>query len=169
MRLETYDYSIPNAYFITICTKDKQKILWDMEKFNPKTVADGYEQSVGAIINRPHALCPISCYGEMVETFIADIPNHYNNVIVDQYVIMANHIHMIIIIMPDENGRLLIAPTVSRVIKQLKSTVTKAAGIQMWQRSFFDHIIRGHDDYFEIRKYINENPYKWAYKTVYPD
>ncbi len=163
MRSEYIDYSASGAYFITICTNEKKKIFWDMEKFNPEAVAQGFSEAVGAISNRPHALCPLSRCGELVEMYINEIPNHYDNVLVDKYVVMPDHIHMILIILPDENGRLLIAPTISRVIKQLKAAITKHVGFSPWQRSYYDHVIRNRDDYDEVCKYIYENPMKWAY------
>lgn len=163
------DYSAAGAYFVTICTKDKKKLFWDMSKFNPQFVAESFSKSVGAISNRPHALCPLSNCGEIVEAYILDIPNHYNNVIVDRYVIMADHLHMILIILPDDNGRLIIAPTISRVVKQMKAAITKNVGFSLWQRSFFDHVIRNRDDYKETCKYIYENPLKWAYEMMFKD
>ena len=166
MRSEYINYSDAGAYFVTICTKDKEPMFWDMEKFNPEALADDFNESVGAIINRPHALCPMSSCGALVETYINDISNHYNNLVVDKYVIMPDHIHMILIILPDENGRLLIAPTISRVIKQLKSVVTKQIGSPVWQKSYYDHVIRDRKDYDEICKYIHNNPLKLAYETI---
>ena len=53
MRSEYIDYSASGAYFITICTNEKKKIFWDMEKFNPEAVAQGFSEAVGAISNRP--------------------------------------------------------------------------------------------------------------------
>ncbi len=54
MRSEYIDYSSAGAYFVTVCTKDKQNIFWDMERINPLSIAEGFRQSVGAIANRPY-------------------------------------------------------------------------------------------------------------------
>ena len=94
IRLEGYDYSSCGAYFVTICVTDKNASLWN----------------VGAGIIRPHEP-PLSQYGKIVETAINQIPNHYENVIVDKYCIMPDHVHMIVFIMSDEIGRIISATT----------------------------------------------------------
>ena len=81
------------------------------------------------------------------------------NVFVDKYVIMPNHIHLIIVI---KGGRAMHAPTVSNIIGQMKSFVTKRVGIPIWQKSFYDHIIRDEADYLRIAEYMENNPAKWA-------
>ena len=73
---------------------------------------------------------------------------------------MPDHIHLILIIHGDECGRAMHAPTVMRVIQQMKGYVTKQLGLSIWQKSFFDHIIRNRDDYEKHVKYIYENPMK---------
>lgn len=157
-RLKHYDYSQNGAYFITICTKDKQKIFWqNSDNQNP----------VGATRGR---LWKLSDYGIIVNDAIADIPNKYNNVFVDKYVIMPNHIHMIILIDNDMNGgRTLFAPTISRIIKQLKGYCTKQIGKPIWQKSFYDHIIRDPSDYQRIWQYIDTNPIKWELDEYYTE
>ena len=88
---------------------------------------------------------------------------------VDNYVIMPNHIHLLLIICADENGRPMVAPTVSRVIQQLKGYVTKRIGYSIWQKLYYDHVIRGREDYNEINKYIHENPARWFYDELYSE
>ena len=141
-RLKDYDYSQNGAYYITICTKDKQKMLW--------------EQTVGARIARP----PLTSVGKTVENAISGISIHYPMIEVDKYVVMPNHIHMILLI--DDNGRALRAPTISTVINQMKGYVTKQIGCSIWQKLFHDHIIRNEHDYLRIWQYIDENPVKWV-------
>ena len=81
---------------------------------------------VGAIINRPKAVVLLSEYGRIAETAILEIPKHYHDVAVDKYVIMPNHIHMILGL---THGRLIIAPTnVSTIVQQLKRCVSKQIG-----------------------------------------
>lgn len=75
---------------------------------------------------------------------------------------MPDHIHMIIFIMPNENGRTQFAPTLSRIIKQFKGSITKQIGFSIWQKSFNDHIIRNEKSYLEIWKYIDGNPLKFS-------
>ena len=144
-RLGVHDYSEPGAYFVTICTKDKQKILGDV---------------VGATIGRPPKII-LSRYGQMVDDAILNIPHHYPMITVDKYVVMPNHIHILLQIHTDMNGRAMPAPTISTVVQQMKGYVTKQAGISFWQKLFYDHIIRDRCDYDAIWRYIDENPAKW--------
>lgn len=85
----------------------------------------------------------------------------------DSYVIMPNHIHILLRICPDENGRPLVAPTISRIINQLKGLVSKQAGAKIWQKSFYDHVIKNHEDYIEHLEYICNNPLHWYYDELY--
>lgn len=88
----------------------------------------------------------------------------YENVFVDNYVIMPNHIHLIIRI---ESGRTQFAPTIGRIIKQFKGSITKQIGKSIWQKSFYDHIIRDDYDYQTKWQYIDENPGKWLEDELY--
>lgn len=63
----------------------------------------------------------------------------------------------------------MVAPTVSRVVNQLKGYVSKKVGETVWQKSFHDHIIRNREDYDEIAKYIYENPLRWQYDLLYAE
>ncbi len=79
---------------------------------------------------------------------------------------MPNHIHMIILMHcnRETNNPL---PTISRVIQQFKGAVTKQAGLKMWQKSFYDHVIRNESDYREICEYMDANPIKWKYDCYF--
>ena len=83
--------------------------------------------------------------------------------------IMPNHIHLLLRVCADEYGRPLVAPTMSRVVKQLKGVVSKQVGISIWQKSFHDHIIRNREDYEEHLRYIYENPIRWCYDELYAE
>lgn len=148
IRLKSYDYSQNGAYFITICVKDKHQMLW--------------KQSVGADIIRPQDNENLSEYGLVVEDAIKNMTNHYHNVVIDKYVIMPNHIH-IILILTFKDGRIISAPTkdLSVIIGQMKRYVSKEVGFSLWQKSFHDHIIRNEKEYQEIWQYIDQNPLKW--------
>ncbi len=89
IRLKDYDYSQNGAYFITICSKDKKHFFWD--------------NCVGAPIGRPNL--KLSEYGLIVESAIKNIPVHYPSVSVDNYVIMPNHIHLLLSFRGDKSGR----------------------------------------------------------------
>lgn len=140
-RLKNYYYSQNGAYFITICTKDRKEIL--------SQVIVGEDTILPSI--------KLSEYGKIIEKSINEIPLHYDGVFVDNYVIMPNHIHLIIRI--NNNGRMISAPT---IIAGMKRYVSKQIGQSIWQKSFHDHIIRDDIDYQQIWKYIDENPIKWA-------
>ena len=153
-RLPSYDYSTPGAYFLTLCTKDKQCILGSV---------------VGASIARPGKVA-LSAMGEIVEKAILQIPMHYPAVSVDRYVVMPNHVHLLLQIHTDESGRPMVAPTVSRIMQQMKGTVTKQIGQSIWQKLYHDHVIRGEKDYLKIWQYIDSNPAKWQDDCFYvPD
>ncbi len=145
-RLTEYDYSTPNAYFLTICTENRKNFFW---------------KDVGAIIDRPEDVS-LTDLGAIVQRSIEDIPKCYPAITVDHYAIMPNHIHLLLQIHTDGDGRSMIAPTISTVVRLMKGAVTKQAGYPIWQKGFYDHVIRNEKDYREIWNYIEGNPSKWA-------
>ena len=145
-RLKHYDYSSCGAYFITICTSDRRNYFWN---------------GVGATIGRPQDV-DLSQYGKLVDEAINNIPSIYPALKLDHYVIMPDHIHLLLIIRADEYGRPMVAPTISRVVQQLKGYITKRIGHSICQKLFFDHVIRNRQDYEEHVKYICDNPVKWV-------
>ena len=150
-RLPEFDYSQNGAYFITICTRGKQKIFW---------IDDKSQNSVGADIIRPHD--KLNDLGLIVECAIEQITEYYPNTMIDKYVIMPNHVHILMRIENDEfNGRIISAPTISIIIGQMKRWVSKQIGYPIWQKSFHDHVIRNEADYQRIWQYIDTNPIKW--------
>lgn len=154
LRLEGYDYSGAGYYFVTICTQEKRHLFWDGRAF------------VGADIIRP-PLPPLTALGQIVTEAITDIPNHYQNVMLDKYVIMPNHVHMILIL--GEGGRMISAPTksLSTVVGQMKRISSKRAGKTLWQKGYYDHIIRNEPDYLRVWQYIDANPAKWEEDEYY--
>ena len=141
IRLTEYDYSQAGAYFITICTQNRQKLFW---------------QNVGAIIDRPEDV-RLSEIGNIVREAVANIPVYYPSICMDTYAIMPDHVHLLLQI----DGRSLTAPTISRVVQQFKGAVTKQAGHPVWQKGFYDHVVRSEQDHREIWAYIEGNPMKW--------
>ncbi len=126
------------------------------------------KDNVGAIIDRPQNV-ELSLYGKLVDDAIQKIPCIYPSLSLEGYVIMPNHIHVLLRVRADEYGRPLVAPTMSRIIKQLKGIVSKQIGTRIWQKSFHDHIIRNREDYEEHLKYIHENPTRWHYDELYTE
>ena len=146
IRLHNYNYSYNGAYFITICTKNKENLLW---------------KNVGANCVRPLDQLPLSKSGIVIENEIYKLNTVYENIKVDKYQIMPNHIHLIIFIYEDSNGRTQFAPTISRIIKQFKGSITKQIEFSIWQKSFYDRIIRNEKEYQEVWNYIHNNPLKY--------
>lgn len=136
-RLAYYDYSTSNAYFLTVCTAGHKLLFWASE--------DG----------------TLSRYGEMARSTILDIPKHYAAITLDHFVVMPNHIHLLLQIQTDADGRRVAAPTISTVMNQVKGAVSRQAGFSVWQKGFYDHIIRTDADYQAIWNYIDGNPSKW--------
>ena len=151
IRLENFEYNTPGGYFITICTKNKMNYFWN---------------KVGTSIARPNKI-PLNKSGRITDMAIKNIENIYKNITVDKYIIMPNHIHLLLQIHSDNDGRPMVVPTIGRIIQQMKGCITKQIGKSIWQPRFFDHVIRGEQDYKEIWQYIDNNPIKWAEDEFY--
>lgn len=150
-RLVGYDYSQPGCYFVTICTGNRERLFWDA--------------TVGAACGRP----PLTEYGQVVDKQIERLSNIYPVVQVDKYVIMPNHVHLIVRICADEHGRPQAAPTLARVVNQFKGMVTKQIGRSIWQKGYYDHVVRNEADYLRIWEYIDTNPAKWLEDCYYTE
>lgn len=159
-RLTDYDYSTAGAYFITVCTTERRCLFWNGEAQTSRI------ESVGATIGRPQTVT-LSTYGHLVDEAVRDIPRHYPTVAVDAYTVMPNHVHILLHIHADENGRAMPAPTISTIIQQTKGIVTKRVGFSLWQRSYHDHVVRNRQDYDAIWEYIADNPRRWREDTLY--
>ena len=147
-RLKDYDYLQNGAYFVTVCTHNKKCIL-------SKIVREG-------LCALPqNTLTPI---GIEVEKSIQYINDNYSGVEVTKYVIMPNHIHLIVVL-DNTGGRG--DPPLQNVIGNLKSYTTNKFDDCLWQRSFHDHIIRGEDDYRKIWEYIDTNVIRWEEDCFY--
>ena len=165
-RLPGYDYASHGAYFVTICTAKKEPLFW--EGAHPGDNNDRGGNHVGAAISRPQATLQLSPAGRLVEQAIQAIPAHYPAVSVDKYVIMPNHVHAIIRIETSgDGGRMVSAPTLSTVVGQMKRWVSKQIGRPIWQKSFYDHVIRNEKEYLDDWSYIDQNPAKWEEDALY--
>ncbi len=144
-RLENYDYSLPGFYFITFCTEGRKCILGSIEE------------------NADDAKICLSQFGKITQDAIERISKSYSGVFVDSFVIMPNHVHMILVLQ-DGFDQL---PTISRVVQQTKGLISKRVGQRIWQVHFHEHVIRGEQDYREIWEYIEQNPEKWMLDRYY--
>ena len=157
-----FDYSKKGAYFITICTQHRRHIL--------STIVVGE----GAPLPR-FAVARLSRFGEIAKYWIEGIPEKYPAVSVDRYVIMPNHIHLLLEI-HNNDGRGDPSPTIDGVVGWFKYQVTRdinlarsAENERVFQRSFYDHVIRNREDYEEIVRYIHENPMRWEFDRFYKE
>ena len=154
-RLSYYDYSTPGAYFLTICTKDRLPLLG-------KVVG-------GGALDAP--LVQLTGAGRTVERYILSGEN-MAAVTVDKYVIMPNHIHIILIVGPDFHLGPSRAPApthaiVPRFVSALKRFCHRDIGEKIFQRSYHDHVIRNEQDYLRIWQYIDTNPACWRNDCFY--
>ena len=155
-RLKDYDYSQNGAYFITVCTKDMKCFLSRIE--NEGSVGDDDLGVPKLILNKT---------GIIIENNIIKMNNIYSDISVDNYVIMPNHIHLLLTVQIKgqiENGAPRSSPptnAISKFVTALKKFTSKEIGENIWQRSFHDHIIRNEEDYNIRWQYIDENPKKW--------
>lgn len=161
IRLKDYDYSEAGAYFITICTEKRHKILSEIMDIDFQIVGEGLP------------LPQLTRYGKVVDKWINLIPQKYPSVVVDYYVIMPNHIHLLLSVLK-YGGREDPSPTIASVIGWLKYNATKEINQlrkpineKVFQRSYYDHIVRNQKDYEEISKYIYENPLQWEFDELY--
>lgn len=137
---------ITGRILLLFVLKNKENLLW---------------KNVGANYVRPLDQLPLSKIGIVIENEIYKLNTVYENIKVDKYQIMPNHIHLIIFIYEDSNGRTQFAPTISRIIKQFKGSITKQIEFSIWQKSFYDRIIRNEKEYQEVWNYIHNNPLKY--------
>ena len=184
IRLPEYDYSSEGAYFVTVCTDGKRRILSDLptvgadDSVRPYTlsgntvVADDsvrHHVLTGATVAADDSVRPavptiLTPIGKIVEECILSLSLHNNGIWLDKYVIMPNHIHLLLRFVPAEGGQS--RPPLQKVMQSLKSVTTRKCwefGIsKLWQRSFYDHVIRNETDYLKIWQYIEENPLRWS-------
>jgi REP element-mobilizing transposase RayT len=139
IRLPNYDYSSEGACFVTLCTVRKEKILCNYAL--PALEGDAPVLS----------LTPI---GRAVDDMIRLIPG------IDKYVIMPNHVHLIVLNHDND-------VSLSKKIQYFKSNLTRRLGRPIWQRSYYEYVIRSERDYLVRWKYIDDNPAKWATDDYY--
>ena len=169
-RLHNFDYGTTGAYFVTICTQGRQKILSEIVTASNcstdlNTVGDG-------ALDVPQVR--LTKMGEVVEKYLLSSEN-IGGVEIGEYVIMPDHIHAIILIRDLMSGTSRApSPTAANealphIISTFKRFCNKDFGCNIFQRSYYDHVIRDRKDYEKRIKYIYENPIKWYYEKIYED
>ena len=138
---------------MTICTKDRNKdILCHLSS-----------DAVGVAVPGDPSIVSLTPVGEAVRQLIDDINTHYANAEVDTYVIMPDHIHLIIWIREWRDGSPGTAtPTanIPKIVNNLKGLATRRIGYSIWQKNYYERIIRNDEELNEIRSYIQRNPLK---------
>ena len=154
-RLKKFDYNSAGSYFITICTQDRRCML---------------SQIVGTgVLDCPSV--KLTKYGEIADKHINALNKFYAHIQVESYVIMPNHIHILLnVTRGGQSGTPV--PTsantaVSSFVSTFKRFCNKEYGENIWQARFYDHIIRNQPDYEEHLQYIYENPLRWYYDKLY--
>lgn len=134
---------------------------------NYNHVGEGFPLPQGSPLLR------LSKCGEIADSWIQKIPGKYPTISVDCYVIMPNHIHLLLSV-NQNNGRGDPSPTIDSAMGWLKYQITReinglrgVVGEKIFQRSFYDHVVRNRNDYNEIYKYISENPLRWQLDKLY--
>jgi REP element-mobilizing transposase RayT len=162
--LKGYDYSEAGAYFITICANSRECLFGDV---------------VGEEMRLKDA-------GQMVRDIWHRIPEHFPHADIDEFIVMPNHVHGIIVINPTGRGMACHAPThrqfakpitgsLSTIVGSFKSAITRqinlirnTPGCSVWQRNYYEHVIRSEEEMNRIREYIIENPVKWSEDENHP-
>ena len=152
-RLNHYDYSTTGAYFITICTQNRRCLL-------------------SRIVGRGLAPAEIqhTAYGRIAQAQLLKLEQRYPSLKIDQYVIMPNHIHAILLL--QETAGDSQSPTIMDIVCAYKSLTTRQCKMvqpidKLFQTSFYEHVIRGREDYDEIVEYIVNNPKQWEMDKLY--
>jgi len=155
-RLNGFNYAENAIYFLTICTHQKNQLF-------------------GRVTNNEVVLSKL---GIIARNDLVLIPKHFNGVQIDKYVIMPNHIHLVLVLDRDyasdtikERSRPF--PTVSTIIGLYKSGVSSKIHCEqpdliVWQKSFYDRIIRNESEYYRVLDYIDQNPIRWAEDKYFP-
>ncbi len=153
-RLKGFDYSSPGCYFVTISTYERQELFWNNGEINQ--------------------------LGKIVEEKIYCLQKKIKYIKIDNYVIMPDHIHMLVTIgcdaLPNSDEWLLADlkgeikyPDLKDIVGSLKSFSTREIhkifpDLKVWQKSYYDHIINNQKDYDETWDYIEANPIRWEIK-----
>ncbi|MCP5013761.1 MAG: transposase [Ketobacter sp.] len=150
IRLHGYNYANPGYYFITIVTQDR-------------------ESRFGEVVDDTMVL---NGAGKMVTQWIDELPSKFDNCVIDSFVIMPNHIHILIV--TGEHSVASPIPslfdiigwfktmTTNEYIRRVKQSDWPPFRKRLWQQRYHDHIIRNEDSYHQIRDYIDTNPMRWA-------
>ena len=155
VRLSGHDYASPGAYFVTVCTHGRACLFGE--------VHDGHVH--------------LSLPGDIVRATWHDLPRHLPDVEVDALVVIPNHVHGILALhgrgtacrAPSEAFGRPVPGSIPTIVRSFKSSATREVnrlrgtpGAAVWQRGYFEHIIRTTDDLDRLRRYVESNPLRWT-------
>ena len=163
-RLKNYNYNWTSSYFLTLCTLDRKCILSNVTKKVIKNNADSSEKLVPV-----NAFVELTDIGKTVEKYILATNEYYENIDIENYVIMPNHIHLLIYITDNESHSKGANAIVPKYVSTLKRFINKEIEYNIFQRSYYDHIIRNEKDFNETWDYIDANPIVWNKDFLYTD
>ncbi len=164
IRLKDYDYSQNGAYFVTVCARNHESFFGNV-----------FREEI--VLNK---------YGKIVNQLWNELPNHFFNIESDWFMVMPNHIHGVIVInnecrggvtppMGEETSPLQI-PKLGQIVAYFKYQTTKiinkirsTPGLQVWQRNYYEHVVRNEDELNKIRYYIQTNPLNWHLDRENPE
>ena len=173
-RLKDYDYRTAGAYFVTICTHERScRLSRSVGRGLAPAATTDYTQS-NSDDDSAYARSELTEYGKIAEKQLFMLEERYPYMKVDQYVIMPNHIHAIIIIEGDIKTCHDRSPLTDIICAYKSLTVRECkreSGFveKLFQDSFYEHVIRNRYDYDEIRKYIYENPARWHFDKLFSE
>ncbi len=175
-RYSGYDYSQYGYYFLTVCVNERGKDILCHINYN-NVPAVGADAHIGPIVPDENLVTvKLTDAGKIVKKYIENITDEKKGIKVESYVIMPDHVHLIISIQLSDDGpmwasapteandgkkRPVSAGNISQIIRSMKVLSTKQIGRSIWQRSFYDKIIRRDEDLDAISKYIAQNPTRW--------
>jgi REP element-mobilizing transposase RayT len=167
IRLPGADYAEAGAYFVTICAAERREIFGSIE----------------------NGLVLLSELGKIVRGCLVQIPNHFANATVKEFVVMPNHLHAIIalgvgaryIVPFDQRARTLeefqkpVKGSIPTTVRAFKAAVTRQAGKELgwsgreiWQRNYFERVIRDGKEFGDASRYVAENPMRWEWDAENP-
>ena len=164
IRIPGYDYSKPGYYFITICTKNRKNILSRIVGVGVPD--DPYNKYVKKQLqNCDNYQIQLTYIGTIVEKYINSINYIYKEIKIDNYVIMPNHVHMVCVISKNNNESSR-TPNRTKVqipflVSTFKRFINKECNNSIWQRNYYEHVIRNENEYIKILEYIENNPFDW--------
>ena len=166
IRLEHYDYSSNGAYFVTICTAQRVHLFGEISDMTMQ----------------------LNDFGKIAHNCWLELPNHFPQILLDEFVVMPNHVHGIVLIQSEQLGEPIAVGarhasplrghaafrgvkqgSLGAIVGSYKSAVTKrineargSPGEVVWQRNYFDRIVRSDEQLIAARAYIVNNPLGWA-------